>query len=494
MQILALIQEYCREYHGMTMTISERQTAISDNRRPHSSQGMHTLADLISQARHAYSSSMSCLVITVLQPPDPAHDHHGVYQRLRMFLQVLGKLHGLVDILHFTEKARLVPGEEERSSAIGSEYWGTPVRVTLLPLDLAPRRPWQTPLALTHLRWRGAFRPFLGAAPVLALRAAVSAWQEQNRQGLIFAHRLPAMTALARAGINNTPVFFDLDDVEHLVRRRAATIPAGRIASFRARLEIPALATEERRALNRASATFICSEHDLGRLHRDGFDTRRVVVAPNAVAIPNSQHPLSAQMTALFLGNYGHAPNAEAAELLIARIWPIVRARIGDAKLIIAGANPDRIPSFHERPEGVEFPGFVDDLPKLYARTRIVCCPLRNGGGTRLKLIEAAGFGRPIVASSIACEGLAFHDGRDAMIRDPEGAFAEACIQLLTDDAVALKQSDAAYRLAKALYTLPRIQSQIAMAMAQAMKPSGPPMLRPGLPTSRELAYDESRR
>jgi glycosyltransferase involved in cell wall biosynthesis len=455
---------------------------------------MHTLAGLISQAQHAYSSGMSCLVATVLHPPDPAHDHHGVYQRLRMFVQVLGRLHGRVDILHFTDVSQLVPGEEERASAIGSEYWGTPVRVTLLPLDVAPRRAWQAPLAATQLRWRGAFRPFLGRAPVAALRAAVTAWQDRNRQGVIFAHRLPIMTALAKAGINDTPVFFDLDDVEHLVRRRAAAMTAGRLASFRAGLEIPALAAEERRALNRASATFICSGHDLGRLNRDGFDTRNVVVTPNAVAIPDHQHTLSPQPTALFLGNYGHAPNAEAAELLIARIWPIVRASTGNARLVIAGANPDRIPSFHEKPEGVEFPGFVDDLPGLYARTRIVCCPMRNGGGTRLKLIEAAGFGRPIVASRIACEGLAFQDGHDAMIRDAEGAFAEACIQLLNDDTLALKQAEAAYRLARTLYTLPRIQSQIALAMARALKLSGLSIAPPELPAARGLVYDESRR
>jgi glycosyltransferase involved in cell wall biosynthesis len=171
-----------------------------------------------------------------------------------------------------------------------------------------------------------------------------------------------------------------------------------------------------------------------------------------------------------------------------------VRASTGNAKLVIAGANPDRIPSFHEKPEGVEFPGFVDDLPGLYARTRIVCCPLRNGGGTRLKLIEAAGFGRPFVASRIALEGLAFQDGLDAMIRDSEGAFAEACIQLLNDDVLAMKQADAAYRLARKLYTVPRIERQIATEMTQALKPYGRSMARPGSSGAHELICDESTR
>jgi glycosyltransferase involved in cell wall biosynthesis len=483
------------------MTVAARSWALAiwDECAPLSSQGMHTLAALIVCVRHDYTCVMPCLVATVLPPPDPAHDHHGVFQRLRMFMQVLGKTHGRVDILHFTADSYLVPGEADRASAIGSEYWGTPVRVTLLPLNLVPRRAWQAPLAGAQLRWRGAFRPFLGKAPIKALKAAVMAWQDQNirdgnRPGVIFAHRLPMMAALARAGIDDIPVFFDLDDVEHLVRKRAAAVTEGRLASFKVKLEIPALAAEERRALDRATATFICSEHDLRRMGRDGFDTRRVAVIPNAVAIPEHQSTLSPHMTALFVGNYGHTPNAEAAEALIARIWPMVRSRIGHARLVIAGAHPDRIPSFEESPEGVDFPGFVDDLPKLYERTRIVCCPLRNGGGTRLKLIEAAGFGRPIVASHVACEGLAFRDGRDVLIRDAEGAFAEACIQLLNEDAIALKQADSAYRLARALYTLPRIQSQIAVAMSQAM--SSPKQFSQSNNEQRvgKLVYEERRR
>jgi glycosyltransferase involved in cell wall biosynthesis len=60
----------------------------------------------------------------------------------------------------------------------------------------------------------------------------------------------------------------------------------------------------------------------------------------------------------------------------------------------------------------VEFRGFVDDLSALYAETRIVCCPIVIGSGTRIKLVEAASYARPIVATRIGAEGLDFRDGR----------------------------------------------------------------------------------
>jgi glycosyltransferase involved in cell wall biosynthesis len=261
--------------------------------------------------------------------------------------------------------------------------------------------------------------------------------------------------------------------------------------------------------VRRAALTFICSDHDFEQLAAGGFDVSKVVVAANAVDIPEHRPPLSRRPAALFLGHYGHTPNAEAAERLIASIWPRVRQAVPDAELVIAGGEPERIPSFREQPEGVVFTGFVDDLDALYGRARIVCCPLRNGGGTRLKLIEAAARGKPMVATSVAMEGLAFRNGLDAIVRDDDSRLAEACAMLLTDNDRAEAQANAAYRRAGALYSPPRIRAQIAAAIASALHlergaPSGPDARFPLPPhvmrfvgdrtTSERLALREVRR
>lgn len=120
----------------------------------------------------------------------------------------------------------------------------------------------------------------------------------------------------------------------------------------------------------------------------------------------------------MLIGAYHHRPSVEAAERLITAIWPLIRSRVAEARLIIAGSSPGLISAFHSRPSDVEFAGPVEDLDALYRRSRVACCPISNGGGTRVKLIEAAAHARPMVSTSIGAEGLSFRDGSDFLIRE----------------------------------------------------------------------------
>jgi hypothetical protein len=85
-----------------------------------------------------------------------------------------------------------------------------------------------------------------------------------------------------------------------------------------------------------------------------------VVTVPNAVSIPERQ-PLTVAPTILFIGSYTYRPNVEAAEFLIEKVWPKVHIGMPTAKLIIAGACPDRICGYGVVKNGIKFPGFVDD-------------------------------------------------------------------------------------------------------------------------------------
>ncbi|MGL4636637.1 MAG: glycosyltransferase [Beijerinckiaceae bacterium] len=412
---------------------------------------------------------MRCLVVTVLPPPDPARDRHGVYQRLGLFIQALASSGHQVDIVHFTDQNTIVDEStrlerEHVTSRNVSAVMGAAVTARLLPFNPARKRWWHNAHALAGVHYRRDFRPFTGAEAISQLRGML-----QENYDFVFAHRLPAMAALAKTGIPDLPIFFDLDDVEHLVKQRAAVMSETTSARWRNKLEVPALARLEQRALRKAALTFLCSEHDLEKLTRDGFSMGRSVVAPNAVEGPTNQPALVNRPSVLFLGNYRHPPNADAAERLITRIWPRIREENPIAELLIAGAHPDRIRSFREQPEGVIFTGFVDNLEALYEHSRIVCCPIRNGGGTRLKLIEAALYGKPMVATHIAAEGLAFRHGRDIILRDDDARLAEACVQLLSTDAEATSQAANAFRLAKALYSPQRIRTQIAAAINSAL-------------------------
>jgi glycosyltransferase involved in cell wall biosynthesis len=180
-----------------------------------------------------------------------------------------------------------------------------------------------------------------------------------------------------------------------------------------------------------AKQTYVCSQQDRAYLTNQGI--AGVITIPNAVKLPKPQLP-TAEPTLLLLGAYHYYPNINAANFLLEEVFPHVRRQIPEARVIIAGKQPENIRSYRRGIPGVEFTGFVDDLEALYRRSRVVCCPILSGGGTRVKLVEAAAYGKPMVSTSIGAEGLEFQDGQEFLRRDDPKAFADACVSLLQND------------------------------------------------------------
>ena len=127
------------------------------------------------------------------------------------------------------------------------------------------------------------------------------------------------------------------------------------------------------------------------------------------------------------------------------------------------GAVADRVDIAHLVPSSVfaDFP----DLAPLYADSRLVCCPLYNGGGTRVKLVEAAAFARPMVATRMAAEGLEFRDGQEILLRDDDEALADACIRLIRDDVLSAELGANARAQVVALYDRTSIVARIGDLM-----------------------------
>jgi len=367
-------------------------------------------------------------------PSDIARSVHGIYLRMRLFLDALAELSESLDVLFYVE-----PGIDASPAAMRKaeenlrEVWGVRASVALCAVDETPDGP--------SSAWDHYMKPTLsffsqslyvgtsGAAQSAAFRAALA-----KRPDAIFVHRLDAMCPLLRTRGIEAPVFLDLDDIEHVRWTRqvgqAPFWPGKRLYH----LQLPALIAGERRAVKLARRSFVCSEVDRRYLTK-WWRMPRVVTIPNAVAMPEQFGTDPEARALLFLGAYAYGPNIAAAEFLIREVWPIVRAACPGARLIIAGNKPERIPSFASRPAGVEFTGFVESLDDLYRRSRIVCCSIMSGGGTRLKIIEAAAYGKAIVSTTVGAEGLALRDGQEIVLRDGGQAFAAACVELLKDSA-----------------------------------------------------------
>lgn len=215
------------------------------------------------------------------------------------------------------------------------------------------------------------------------------------------------------------------------------------------------LRSEERAAFRAADGLCVCSLADEARLLAD-VPSARTIVIPNAADVehlqPRPSDPPPDGRTAVFFGHLSTFPNVDGVSFFLREIWPrIVAARPG-ARCRIIGARPP--PALRELAgPGVEVVGFVDDLrPHLAAATAIVV-PLRVGGGTRLKIVEAMAMGKAIVSTTLGAEGIDAMPDRDILIADDPASFAASVIRLLDAPALAEKVGRSARQLAVGRYS-----------------------------------------
>lgn len=391
---------------------------------------------------------MRLLFVSKHFPDDPRTKVHGVYKRMGMFIDAIKEIAEL-DMLFF------IPADNNYSPSQISDFerslrklWGANINLILAPMsefnDNAELRKW-----ISFARGIFDFHSQKGYAE-LSGPNQINAFDEcLNREpDAIFAHRLPSMCPALLSSKHLPPIFFDLDDIEHVVLSRYIK----QKKSVRSKLLyslIPALISGERKAVKMAVKTYVCSEND--RLYvSNKLRGRNVVNIPNAVRIPELQK-LTQEPHILFLGS-DYVPNVAAAEFLVNSIWPIVHREVPDAKLIVAGISNDKFSRGVASTPCVEFPGFVDDLDGLYQMSRVIAIPILVGSGTRYKIIEAAAYGKPIISTGIGAEGIDLDRETEILIRNTPETFAQACITLLQNSSLCEKIGTAAREKAIALY------------------------------------------
>ena len=163
----------------------------------------------------------------------------------------------------------------------------------------------------------------------------------------------------------------------------------------------------------------------------------KIDLVPNGVDTHSHRLLKSGSMNTgiLFIGSMGYAPCVDAILYFCQQILPRVERVLGPIEVWVVGANPSpevlKLSS-----KSVHVTGQVEDVVPYYERSAIAIVPLRAGGGTRLKILEAMALGRPVVSTSIGCEGLDVIDERQLLIADTPEQFAEKIVRLLTDKAL----------------------------------------------------------
>jgi glycosyltransferase involved in cell wall biosynthesis len=215
------------------------------------------------------------------------------------------------------------------------------------------------------------------------------------------------------------------------------------------------LRREELATYRDADGVYLCSAADERRL-LDEVSTARTAVIPNAADVeyyqPRSSDPPPDGRTVVFFGLLSYVPNIDGVIHFIQAIWPRIAGLHPEARCKIIGGRPP--PALLElAAPRVELTGFVSDLRPHLAAAAAIVVPLRLGGGTRLKIVEAMAMGKAIVSTSLGAEGIEAVPGRDLLVEDEPAAFADAVIQLLAEPGLAARIGQSARRLAVERYS-----------------------------------------
>jgi glycosyltransferase involved in cell wall biosynthesis len=261
------------------------------------------------------------------------------------------------------------------------------------------------------------------------------------------------------AGIHAKTSVLDLHNVESaLVDSYAQARRGFEAAGLRA--EAVALRRMERRTIKRFDHVAIVSEQERKRLPEG---VRSVLVCPNG-RDPSAVLPPAPDPTVAFVATMGWRPNIDAALWLGRDIWPLVVAQVPQARLLLVGRDPAPSVLALAR-DNLQVTGTVPDVTPYLAESRVVVAPLRAGGGTRLKLMEALDVGRPVVATSVGCEGAEDLVGRGVVVADTAKSLADAIASLLLDPARASELGQAGHDAVSAEHTWDRALAPLLQAV-----------------------------
>jgi glycosyltransferase involved in cell wall biosynthesis len=303
-------------------------------------------------------------------------------------------------------------------------------------------------------------RPSLTSTLTAELRAAIETWCGAERYRIVHVSRLYLSSLVARWLAAREPgqrLVLDCDEDDAAAYQRIARMQerAGdALAAAWSRAEAAGFSRLAPHWLAQFDLLLAASPGEARSLSgRAGG--RPVTVIPNTVpaAPPRRGRPRRRRRTVIFVGTMGYAPNADGITWFATRVWPRLRREVPfPLRLLIVGGNPPaqvvRLDASHD----IWVTGRVADVAPFYDAADLAIVPLRAGGGTRIKLVEAAGRGVPVVSTRFGAMGTSLRPGREFTIADDAAGFARACAALLRDEPAAHAMAARAARRARLDY------------------------------------------
>lgn len=378
----------------------------------------------------------------------PNSNGHGASQRAMHLLKSLSKI-GTIDlvVIYRGGDQDVEASDLEQARSVAKSCTKVLLSDWTSPLTRWPWLP-RKPGMLMEL-----VTPYSGEAPRIPKRGlrALARAIPARRYDIVFAGRLPSATVVSRLLkhrlVEASRKLTDLDDIMSRFKERQVAVQggsSGRLRRWLDRIEIRRIRDAERRTLREWDAVSVCTDDDVCLL-LDAVPQACVVRVPNIVDKVRLPWPVKPGRRVLFVGSLAAGPNIQGLEWFLDGAWPLVRRAEPDAILDVVGMFPP--PGLALRLERVNgrLHADVPSVEPFYRACDLVVSPINIGGGTRIKILEAMAYGRPVVSTTIGAEGLDLETGRHALIANEVLDFADAVVRLIRDIKLRRSLADAAH-------------------------------------------------
>ncbi len=377
-------------------------------------------------------------------PPD-----NGSKRRAFSLIRELASRHSIT-LLSFAE-----PGEAERGARglgpfcrIGGVVGGNPARA-----------PQQLPAIALLSSWPRSF----GAGYSSEMQALVDAMLPDHEAVVAF----QAGASLYLLNRQQIPSVFDEPEVTVLRERflhERRLLPRARRA-----LTWWKFSRFIRRLVLTADRTSVVSALERDQLVELGCPVDRLAVVPNGADLSDERQPHDVDRdTLIYTGALTYSANFDAVRWFLGEIWPLVLKDRPRAGFVVTGATEGvQVDMLPPAPQ-VTFTGYLDDVGPVLTRAAACIVPLRTGGGTRVKIVEALASGTPVVATTKAVEGLAVTNDTDVLLGDTPVELAAQIHRLLNDPALAARLSANGRALVATRYTWERSGARMARLIEDA--------------------------
>ena len=306
--------------------------------------------------------------------------------------------------------------------------------------------------------FRKAVAVFTKEVPV-SLAAYDAKKMEEVIRGLITEHDYTVVhfdhvhTSHYRHCCQHIPGILDEHNVEYRILERCAVIEKSWIKRWIFANQARKMKTVEARMIKEFTHVLTCSQEDKNILSGFSNGETSFTVIPNGVDTQyfksslavNSQEKAAQKPQALvFTGSMDWLPNTDAVVYFCREILPLIWQKKTAVQFYIIGKNPtSMVQRLAQGDERIIVTGRVPDVREYIERSQIFVVPIRIGGGTRLKILEAMSMGRAIVSTMVGAEGILCTSGRDILIADQPQDFSDQILNLLDDEERRLRMGEA---------------------------------------------------